>query len=378
MFENQFAPDQRHNLITVGQGATAFMPPPLPPEIVFDRTLVGLSAAAERAVGELAGLGRMLPNPEIMTAPITRREAVQSSRIEGTRASESELALFELDAIVDPRDDIREVLNYVKALELVTAPDRRLPLSVPLLREAHKALMTGVRGGYAHPGDVRESQNWIGGRTIEHASFVPPPVDRLWQCLDAFEKYLHADDDLPPLIRIGCLHYQFEAIHPFADGNGRVGRLLIVMLLLEWGLLPAPLLDISAWIEPRRDAYYEGLLRVSTHGDWTGWLTFFLSGMAEQAKDAARRARNLQELQGRYLSQVMVARASAMLPSLVNALFVTPAVTINHVRDLLGVSHRTALLTVEKLVAQGILTELGNKGRTRLFGAVEIITVANS
>lgn len=378
MFRDTFAREQLHHLTPTEGGGYAFVPPPLPPELVFDRTLVKLSAAAERAVGELAGLGRMLPNPEIMTAPIARREAVQSSRIEGTRASESELALFELDAITDPRDEIREILNYLKALDVVTASDRRLPLSVPLIRQAHETLMTGVRGGYARPGTVRASQNWIGGLTLEQASFVPPPPDQVWPCLDAFEKYLHSDDDLPPLIRIACIHYQFEAIHPFADGNGRVGRLLIAMLLLEWELLPAPLLDISSWIEPRREDYYTGLLRVSTHGDWAGWLSFFLRGVAEQAADAARRARNLQELRRRYMALVMVPRASAMLPNLIDALFTAPAVTIVQVKNQLGVSHRTALLTVEKLTEFGILTELGTKGRTRLFGAMEVIKVANT
>src|SRR5262249_7216740 len=235
-------------------------------------------------------------------------------------------------------------------------------------------LLTGVRGGYATPGQFRRSQNWIGppGSVINDATYVPPPPERLWDCLDPFEKYLHAEHELPPLVVIGCLHYQFEAIHPFVDGNGRVGRLLIVLLLIEWNLLPAPLLDISAYIEPRRDEYYSRLLAVSTKGDWTGWLRFFLRAVAEQATDAVGRARALQRLRERYRASVTTARASSLLPQLVDSLFVTPALTIARAQRLLGVSRRAATMTVERLVAAGVLTEIRTGGR-RYFLAAEII-----
>jgi Fic family protein len=373
-----FAPRQRSHVVRAESGYLAFVPPPLPPDLPFDRDLIAALSAADRAIGELAGLGRTLPHPEILTAPIVRREAVLSSRIEGTRASVDQLALFELDPPAEGDGDVREVYNYLAALSRVLAPDRRLPLSLPLLLEAHETLLTGVRGGYATPGEFRRSQNWIGppGSVINNATYVPPPPDRLWDCLDPFEKYLHAQHELPPLIVIGCLHYQFEAIHPFWDGNGRVGRLLIVLLLIEWNLLPAPLLDLSAYIEPRRDEYYARLLAVSTQGDWVGWLHFFLRAVALQATDAVGRARALQRLREEYRAKVTTARASSLLPQLVDALFITPALTIGRAQQLLAVSRRAATVTVERLVAVGILIEV-RRGARRYFLAKEVIEVAN-
>jgi Fic family protein len=378
MFAEQFDPGQAMHLRRTERGYPAFVPPALPPVIDYDQELMLLLSAADQAVGKLAGIGQSLPNLEILTAPIVRREAVLSSRIEGTQASESDLALFELDAVRDG-GDVKEIFNYVAALNQVTDPDRRLPLSVPLLLEAHRILMTGVRGGYATPGEVRRSQNWIGppGCTLADAAYVPPPVELLWPCLDAFEKYLYAEDRMPRLLQIGCLHYQFEAIHPFIDGNGRVGRLLIILLLLEWRLLPAPILDLSAWIEPRRDAYYEKLLHVTTRGDWTGWLRFFLEGIAAQANDAAERALRLQRLREAYRSAVATPRASAMLPQLVDSLFVIPALTIPHARKTLGVSSQAASANVARLVDAGILVEIENPGRLRLFAARDIIATAS-
>jgi Fic family protein len=378
MERQAFSPEQRSHVVRAEGGYTAFVPPPLPPDLPFDRDLIADLSAADRAIGELAGVGRTLPNPEILTAPIVRREAVLSSRIEGTRASVGQLALFELDQPTAGDDDVREVYNYLAALNAALAPDRRLPLSLPLLLEAHRTLLTGVRGSYATPGEFRRSQNWIGqpGSVINNATYVPPPPERLWDCLDPFEKYLHAEHDLPPLAVIGCLHYQFEAIHPFVDGNGRVGRLLIVLLLIEWNLLSAPLLDMSAYIEPRRDEYYSRLLAVSTQGDWAGWLRFFLRAVAEQATDAVGRAQSLHRLREEYRARVTTARASSLLPQLVDALFVTPALTIARAQRLLDVSRRAATVNVERLVAAGLLTEV-RIGARRYFLAKGIIDVAN-
>ncbi|HZN18423.1 MAG TPA: Fic family protein [Micromonosporaceae bacterium] len=378
MERDAFAPAQRKHVVRAEGGYLAFVPPPLPPTLSFNRELIAALSAADRAIGELAGVGRTLPDSEILTAPIVRREAVLSSRIEGTRASVDQLALFELDHPDEGDGDVREVYNYLAALSRVLAPDRRLPLSVPLLLEAHETLLNGVRGGYATPGEFRRSQNWIGppGSVINNATYVPPPPERLWDCLGPFEKYLHAEHELPPLVVIGCLHYQFEAIHPFVDGNGRVGRLLIILLLIDWNLLPAPLLDISAYIEPRRDEYYQRLLAVSTQGDWTGWLLFFLRAVADQATDAVSRARALQRLREDYRSRVTTARASSLLPQLVDALFVTPGLTIGRAQRLLNVSRRSATLTVERLVTAGLLVEV-RIGARRYFLAKEIIEVAN-
>ncbi len=370
-----FAKSQLSYVVTADGGYRAFVPPPLPPHVRLDLGLVGRLSAADRAVGELAGVGSSLPNQRLLSGALLRREAVLSSRIEGTQASLSDLALFEV-AGQDHDTDVREVFNYVSAMDHVLDPDRVLPLSLRLLRDAHRILLTGVRGGYATPGEFRTTQNWIGqpGAVIDNATYVPPPPERIWDCLDAFEKHLHADQSLPPLLAIAALHYQFEAIHPFVDGNGRVGRLLAVLLLVEWHLLPGPMLDLSAYIEPRRDRYYESLLRVSTHGDWRRWFDFFLEVVEEQARDATARARRLYELRTRMRTQVSTTRASAMLPLLVDQLFVVPAITINIATTVLGITPRSAVQNLERLTAAGILREISGTGRTRrLFIAPDVL-----
>jgi len=372
---------QHRHLVRAERGYHAFMPPPLPPELHFDGRLVRQLSRADRALGQLAGVAHTLPNSEILAQPILHREAVLSSRIEGTQATLSELVLYELDQGAPAAgSDVREVLNYVAAVKHVLDPQRRLPLSISLLREAHEILLSGVRGGYATPGEVRKTQNWIGppGCVLNTATYVPPPPERLWQCLDSFEKFLHAKHELPPLVTIACLHYQFEAIHPFLDGNGRVGRLLIILLMVEWKLLPAPLLDLSAYLEPRRDDYYARLHAVSATGDWTAWLSFFADVVANQAGDALERARELQTLRDAYRTRVTTARSSALLPQLVDDLFRTPALTINRAATLLNVTHRAATLTVGKLVDAGIIVEVPRRGRTRFFLAAEILRVVDS
>ncbi|WP_250284553.1 MULTISPECIES: Fic/DOC family N-terminal domain-containing protein [unclassified Frankia] len=376
MRREAFATGQQRHIVRAERGYLAFVPPPLPPALDLDRSLIRLLSDADRALGELAGAGRTLPNPRLLARALVRREAVLSSRIEGTQASVSDLVLFEAEQPArSDGADVREVFNYMAAVEHTLDPDRRLPLSVPLLREAHAILLSGVRGDYATPGDVRRSQNWIGapGCTLDTATYVPPPPERLWECLDLFEKHLHTDHDLPPLVTIACAHYQFEAIHPFLDGNGRVGRLLVVLLLAEWGLLDTPMLDISAWIEPRRDEYYAHLLRVSTHGEWAGWVEFFLRGVAEQARDAVRRSTALHNLRNDYRARVSTARSSGLLAALVDALFDIPALTVSRARRILDVTHRSASLNVAKLVESGILTEVPGRARNRLFIADGIL-----
>lgn len=376
MRPEDFAAAQRRHVVRAEGDYWAYVPPPLPPAVVLSPALVAALSRADRALGELSGVGRALPNPGLLAGSLVRREAVLSSRIEGTVATLSDLVLFEMDPSLERRKgDVREVSNYVAAVDHVLAADRRLPLSLPLLLEAHAVLLDGVRGNYATPGEFRRSQNWIGrpGAVIDTATFVPPPPERLWECLDPFERYLHADDPHPPLLRVAAAHYQFEAIHPFLDGNGRVGRLLVVLLMVEWGLLPGPLLDLSAWIEPRRDDYYEVLLRVSSEGDWQSWLMFFLAMVVEQASDAAQRAHRLNALRDEMRAQVVWARASALLPALVDELFRVPAITIGRARQLLDVSHRAALLNLEKLTDVGILVEVPRAGRQRLFVAARIL-----
>lgn len=374
MRSDDFAPSQRAHVVSAEGGYSAFLPPPLPPDLDLGPDLVMRLSAADRALGVLSGAGRVLPDPHLLSQALLRREAVLSSRIEGTRASLSDLVLYEAHSEAED-GDVREVFNYVAAVRHVLDPDRRLPLSLSLLREAHRILLTGVRGGYAAPGEFRRTPNWIGspGCTLDGATYVPPPPERMWECLDPFEKYLHVDQALPPLVAIACLHYQFEAIHPFIDGNGRVGRLLVTLMMVEWGLLSEPLLDLSAYIEPRRDDYYASLLAVSMDGDWEGWLRFFLEAVARQSTDAAGRAQRLQALRDDFRGRVATARSSGLLGVLVDALFSTPALTITQAARLLDVTHRAARLNIDKLVEAGVLVQVDDRPRNKLFWSPAIL-----
>ncbi|RLK60975.1 Fic family protein [Actinokineospora cianjurensis] len=375
MRSSDVAPPQRQHLTRVEGRYHAFVPPPLPPAVVLDDVLVNRLSAADRAVGALAGTGLALPDAHLLAKTIGRHEAVLSSRLDGTQTTVSELAFFEVDAVNQPnRADAQEVFNHVTAAEHVLSTDQ--PLGLEPLREAHRLLLAGVRGDSATPGDYRGTQNWIGapGCALDTATYVPPPPERLPESLAAFEQHLLAEPELPPLIKIALLHYQFEAIHPFLDGNGRVGRLLISRLLVEWGLLPAPLLDMSAYLEPRRDEYYARLLAVSTQGDWHGWLSFFLAAITEQATDAGRRVRALHVLRDDLRAQVTEPRrASTHILSVVDALFETPAITIGRTRAILGVTHKAARENLVKLVAAGTLIEVEREGRARVFLAPPIV-----
>ncbi|MFN2272886.1 MAG: Fic family protein, partial [Anaerolineae bacterium] len=341
--------------------------------------LVADLSAADQALGRLAGLGATLPNPHILIVPFMHREAVLSSQIEGTQASLSDLYAYEAMplSLFDHPADVREVHNYVRALEYGLERLSSLPLSLRLIRELHEHLMAGVRGEHQTPGEFRRSQNWIGppGCTLNSATFVPPPVTEMKQALGAFEKYLHADSLLPSLIRLGLIHYQFEAIHPFLDGNGRVGRLLITLLLCAWGLLPQPLLYLSAYFEAHRQEYYDHLLGVSQYGAWEAWLRFFLRGVAEQSRDAMIRAAQLQILHAQYHQRFQTMRAAARLLQVVDLFFVRPILGIPQVAEVLGVSHQSASRYVETLEAEGMLREITGRARSRIYQADEVLQV---
>lgn len=374
-------------LLKVGQGEAvywAFVPHPLPARLSLDDAeLVHTLSEADRALGELAGLGRTMPNPHLLIGAFVRREAVLSSRIEGTQTDIIDLYAYEAKQPAlpgfrppPPRSDMQEVLNYVHALEYGRGRLSTLPVSLRLMRELHERLIEGVRGEQAYPGEFRHSQNWIGrpGCNLNEADFVPPPVPEMHQALDAFEKYLHGEDAYPPLMRLAFIHYQFEAIHPFVDGNGRIGRLLISLLLVHWDLLPLPLLYLSAFFERHRQDYYDLLLAVSERGVWRDWLLFFLRGVAEQARDAIIRAKRLQDLRLEWHQRVSQARASALLPRLVDSLFVSPLLTIPQAQRILGVrAYRSAKNNVEKLVEVGILQQMGESSRGKVFIAEEIL-----
>jgi Fic family protein len=357
----------------------AYVPNPLPPSLIWISELVADLSAADQALGRLAGLGSMLPNPHILIAPFIHREAVLSSQIEGTQASLSDLYTYESVklALFSQPSDVREVHNYVRALEYGLERLSSLPLSLRLIRELHEHLMAGVRGEHQTPGEFRRSQNWIGppGCTLTNATFVPPPAAEMKQALGIFEKYLHADSSLPSLIRLGLIHYQFEAIHPFLDGNGRVGRLLITLLLCARGLLPQPLLYLSAYFEAHRQEYYDYLLGVSQSGAWEAWLRFFLHGVTEQSRDAVIRAGRLQVLRERYHERFQTMRAAARLLQVVDLLFIRPILGISQVAEALDVSHQSASRYIETLEAEGVLREITGQARNRVYRADEVLQV---
>lgn len=357
-------------------GYWAYIPNPLPPRLRWTDELVEALTRAQTSVGRLAGVGQTLVNPHLLINPFKRREAVLSSRIEGTQASLSDLFLFEAAPLPEPRvRDVREVRNYVRALEHGLQRISEFPLSLRLIRELHAVLLEGVRGDHHTPGEFRRSQNWIGpaGCTLNEATFVPPPPTELSGCLDEFEKYIRAPSRLPPLVRSALIHYQFEAIHPFLDRNGRIGRLLITLLLCIEGLLPQPLLYLSAYFEANRQAYYDHLLRISQAGRWTEWVLFFLMGVHEQARDAIARSNRLIALHEEFRTRCHMPRGSALLLKLVDRLFELPAMSASGAQELLGVTFRSAQNNIEKLVKLGILREVTGQRRNRLYIADAII-----
>ncbi len=337
-------------------------------------------AEAERALGELRGFGRRgLPNPHLLIRPFLRQEAVLSSRIEGTRADLEQLLLFEVSPTDEPeQSDVLEVANYVAALELGFELLERLPVSLRLIREVHGRLMEGVRGQERRPGEFRHVQNLIGapGDTAATARHVPPPVQEMHEALSALERYWgERRDDLPLLIRIALFHYQFEAIHPFMDGNGRVGRLVIALQLQE--VLPQPLLYLSGYFERHRRDYLAHLHAVSQTGSWILWIDFFLQGVVEQAQEATQRSHELLDLLERYQDWASASPRSGNLRNLIELLFEQPVIAAADVSDRLGVTTRGANQLVQRLVDQGILTEITGRQRNRRFAAREIIAIVS-
>lgn len=355
-------------------GYDAFIPTLPPLDLPLGRDLVLALSRADAALGELSGLGRQLPNPHLLIEPLVRREAVLSSRIEGTRATLTDIFLSEAGLPEQSRADaadVREVLNYVAALEHGLARLRDLPLSLRLMNEMHAKLMTGVRGDFATPGEFRRSQNWIGpaGSTPVNAPYVPPPPDELPGLLSAWEKYLHVRDQIPDLVQCALMHEHFEAIHPYLDGNGRIGRLLITVFLVERGRLSQPLLYLSDYIERHRADYYRLLHGVRTHGAWSEWIHFFLTGVEETAQDALRRVRTLIDLREKLLAEDHGKGA----PALIAQLFVRPSITVWEAAEVMDVSAPTAGKVIQSLIAAGHLREVTGRVRNRTFVAHPIL-----
>lgn len=357
-------------------GYTAFFPQPIPRSLDLSPAAVTKMADAEAALGRLAGAGRLLPSPQLLVGPYLRREAVASTRIEGTQASLTEVYDAEAnDVPLGP--DVEEVINYVLAIETGLERLATLPLSTRLIREMHAVILAGVRGRERQPGEFRTSQNWIGapGATIETATFVPPPPDTVPSLLDDLEAFVHEEPTLPPLIQAALLHYQFETIHPFLDGNGRLGRLLVVFFLVVRDRLPAPLLYISPYFEERRTAYYEALQGVRERGDIDTWLSMFLDAVSTQAIDAVGRAEQLTDLRERYRIRVQdTTRGSAN--QLVDIAFEQPVLTSRIVETRLTITRPSALAALRVLADLGILTEAADGPRGQLrWRAHEVLEV---
>jgi Fic family protein len=351
-------------------GYHAFHPAPVPREVDYDATTVNKLTEATAAVHRLAGVSRLLPSPDILMGPYVRLEAVLSSKIEGTQTSVGELLLFEADHHPDvpPDGDLREVLNYTQALDHALKALDRLPLSLRLIRETHAILMSGVRGEGMTPGEFRRSQNWIGppGSTLNTAKFVPPPVDAMNDALTDLERFLH-EDQLPNLVALALAHYQFETIHPFLDGNGRVGRLLVPLALCQRGVLDRPMLYLSAYFERHRSQYYHLLFETSAGGDPIPWINFFLDGVAHQSRDAEERTVRLVDLQRDIREELLSARVTNTTVRLAESLLDRPYVTAKRVCQQFEVTAPTAQKAIEALVDQGILTEVTGRKRNRIY-----------
>ena len=352
------------------------MPASLPPPLAWGEGLTVNLSYADRAIGRLAGEGRRLPNPHLLIRPFVRKEAVLSSRIEGTQATLGELLAAEAGAAVGRSPaDLREVGNYVTALEYGLERMDTLPVSLRLVREMHECLMRGVRGDVATPGEFRHSQNWIGppGCTLNDATYVPPPPSELVACLDAWERFLY-DDALPPLVHAALAHSQFEAIHPFLDGNGRVGRLLITLLLVKQGVIPSPLLYLSAYFEATRQEYYARLIGVTERGEWEEWLTYFLRGVALQSEDAVDRIQRIDGLFSHWKQGLV--RGQSRLPERALDLFAeNPFWTVGGVAGRLEVAFTTAQRAIDRLEKEGVVTQVGDARRNRVYCAGAILDV---
>ena len=378
------APTRAGRYITQPTGYRAFMPAPLPPQpaLALGGELQRLLSAADRALGRLDGSVLTLPNPDLFVFMYVRKEAVLSSQIEGTQSSLHDLLAAEAKLFEQtlPRD-VDEVINYVRAMNRGLARLAELRVSVRLIREIHAELMRGLRGGRLQPGELRTSQNWIGpaGCTLATATFVPPPHHEVPAALGDLETFLYAHDELPPLVKIALAHVQFETIHPFLDGNGRVGRLLIAVLLTERGLLQKPVLYLSRYFKQHRQAYYEHLQAVRTRGAWEPWLAFFLRGVIEVAAEAAETARRILQLREQHRTAITthLGRAAGNGHKVLESLFDRPIVAVNDVQKMTGTTYAAANSLVSRLVKLGVLSEMTGYARNRRFRYAPYIALFN-
>jgi len=355
-------------------GYRAFIPSPLPPQppVALAGALQALLSQADRALGRLDGSIQTLPNPDLFVFMYVCKEAVLSSQIEGTQSSLQDLLAAEAQVLDPDRPrDVDEVVNYVGAMKYGLTRLSKLPVSVRLIREIHKRLLEGVRGSRLTPGELRRSQNWIGpgGCTLAEAAFVPPPPEVVPEALSDLERFLHDTDDIPLLVKIGVAHAQLETIHPFLDGNGRIGRLLITFLLTERGVLRKPVLYLSHHFKRHRSAYYDHLQAIRDRGDWEGWLAFFLQGVADVSAQASETARRILALREEHRTSITehLGRAAGNGHRVLEHLYERPIISVEQVRALNDTTYPAANELVRKLVEHGILAESTGQKRHRRF-----------
>jgi Fic family protein len=374
MDPSEFHAPSAGRVVTGPEGYAAFVPAPLPPRLTITRELAVALSKADAALGELCGVGRELPDPKLLDAPFKRQEALCSSRIEGSMVSLSDLLLDQVGAASAdvPRDYLREVRRCVSTLRHGVDRLEEVPLSLALVKELHERLLRGEIGGSRTPGEFRTSMNWIGppGATQATATYVPPPVEEMHEALAAWEAFLQERDGLPDLVQCAMVHEQFEAIHPFVGGNGRLGRLLITLFLIERDRLTRPLLYLSAYLEGHRDEYYTLLQRVRTHGEWTPWLIFFAKGVRETAARAALQARALVRYHAECHGQLK-GHALALADELVRK----PCMTVPEAQRVLDVTNPTARRAVRELEARGLLEEWDERRWPRVYLARPILDV---
>jgi len=355
-------------------GYVAFIPDDLPPKpaISYDEKLLKLLSDADRALGRLDGAVDNVPSPELFVFMFVRTEAVLSSQIEGTQATLLDILKHEAKPRrAVPTEDTKEVLNYIEAMNYGIERLEELPVSLRLIREIHEILMTDVRGGKHHPGEFRNSQNWIGppGSTLSTATYIPPPVHEMNNALHSLELYLHDPTEVPVLIKVGLAHAQFESIHPFLDGNGRIGRLLITLLLCEKGILKRPLLYLSNYFVRTRDEYYHRLQAIRDGGKWEEWLEYFLTGVSSVAKDATFTARSIGILRENHRGVIesSLGRATASGHALLRAIYMKPIIVVRDAEQATGLSYSNANNLVSRFCDLGILEEISGQKRNRLF-----------
>ncbi|SES38162.1 Fic family protein [Rhizobium sp. NFR03] len=363
MRNSEFLSTEAGSLVPTIGNQQAFVPAPLPPPLALADIATTVGEALQK-LGELKGACRRLTNPYILVRPLQRNEALTSSAMEGTFTTDSHLLLAEAGLELESDDSTKEVVNYLSALNTSLDLLRELPISHRVIKKAHEILLSGLssqRGAQKRPGEYKRDQNWIGGRTIDAARYIPPPPAETQKCMDDLERYLNRETDYSAfnkLIDLALVHYQIEAIHPFADGNGRVGRMLISLMAVHNGLLDMPILYISPAMEHHKDEYIDKMYNVSTKGDWTGWVKFFTERICETCTSTITAIDRIISLQENFRLRATTASRSSNPLTIIDYLFERPVITVTEAADKLGVTYAAARSTIDKLIEIGIVVEL--------------------